>query len=64
MDTSVQEKPSRECRKRIREADRVVQDARETMGSPSNLHRKRRSPERYISYMSLMTKLVETTIIF
>lgn len=30
------------------------------MDSPSNQHRQRRSPDRYTSYMALMTQLVET----
>jgi len=29
------------------------------VGSPSNLCRERRSPERYTNYMALMAKLVE-----
>ena len=29
------------------------------MGAPSNQHRKRRSPDRYTSYMDLMTRLVD-----
>ena len=48
VETSTQVEPSREGIKRIREVDRLVHDARENVGSPSNLHGHKRSPERYI----------------
>lgn len=60
METYAQIEPSREGRKRTREVDRLVQDARENVRAPSNLRKQRRSLERYIGYMALMTKLVET----
>jgi len=59
VETSTQVEPSREGRKRTREVDRLVQDVRENVGAPSNFHRKRRSPDWHIGYMSIMTKLVE-----
>jgi len=58
-ETSTQAEPSKEGRKRTREVDRLVQDARENVVAPSNLHRQRRSPKRYTGYMDLMTELVE-----
>ncbi len=57
VETSTQETSSREGRKRTREVKRVVQDVRDNVGAPSNLHRKRRSPEKYTRYMALMTSL-------
>lgn len=60
METSTQAEPSIEGRKRTKEDDRLVQDAREKMGDPSNFHRKRRSHERYTSYMDLMTDILES----
>ena len=59
METTTQVEPSREGKKRTREVYRLVQDARENVGAPSNLRRNRRSPKRYTSYMALMTELVE-----
>ena len=52
VDTLTQAEPSREGRKRTKEADRLVQDARENVGAPSNLCRKRRSLERYTKHGS------------
>ena len=60
METSAQEKSSREGRKRTREADRLLDDARENVGAPSSQRRQRRSPERYTGYMELMGACVVT----
>lgn len=60
METSTQVEPSKEGRKITREDERILQDARENVGAPSNLCRKRRSPERYTRYMALMIDLIET----
>lgn len=60
VETTTQVEPSREGRKRTREAETLVHDARENVGAPSNKHRHIRSPNWYTSYMSLMTKLVES----
>jgi len=59
MEISTQEEPSREGRKRTREDDILLQDARENVGAPTNLFRKRRSPKRDTSYMALMNKIVK-----
>lgn len=59
METFTQEKKSIEDRIRTKEVDRLVQDARENVGYPSNLRNQRRSPERYIGYMDLMAELIE-----
>lgn len=58
METLNQTKPSREGRKRTREAERPVEDAGENVGAPSNLRRESMSPKRYVCHMALMTKLV------
>ena len=60
METTTEVEPSKEGGKRIREAKRLIQDARENVGTPSNQCKKRRSPDRYTSYMDLMNELVET----
>ena len=60
VETSTQLETSEEGRKRIREANRLVQDVRENVGTPSNFCRSRRSPNRYTGYMDLMTELVDT----
>lgn len=57
---STQAELSKEGRKITKEAKRLVQDAMENVGAPPNLHRQRRSPERYTGYMDLMTRLVGT----
>ena len=60
METSIQAEPSREGRKRTRELERLVQDARENVGDRSSQRMQRRSPDQYTGYMDLMTDLVET----
>ena len=60
METSTQVEPSKGGRKRTKEAKILVQDVRENVGAPSNLHKQSRSSERYIGYMALMTDLIET----
>lgn len=57
--TLTQAKSSREGKKGTKYVDRLVQDARENVGYPSNLRKQRRLPERYTGYMSLMTELIE-----
>lgn len=59
METSTQEEASKEGRKITRYIDKLVQDARENVESPSNFCRKRRGPERYTRYMALMIEIVE-----
>lgn len=60
MEIATRSEPSREGKKRTREVERLMQDARENLGPPSNQCRQRSSPYRYSGYMALMTKLVET----
>ena len=60
VETFTQEKPSKEGRKRTREPDILVQDARENVGAPSNLRKQTRSLERHTGYMALMAELIET----
>ena len=60
VETATQEEPSREGGKRTTKAERLVQDARENLGAPSNQYRKGRSPDRYTDYMDLVTELVDT----
>lgn len=45
METTTQVEPSIEGKKRTTEAQRLMKDARENVGSPSNQHRKRRSAD-------------------
>ena len=47
METSTQEKSSRDGCNHTREADRLLSDARENVGEPSSQCKQRRSPERY-----------------
>ena len=47
VETSTQANPSREGRKRVSEAHRLVQDARENVGTHSNLCKHRRSLNQY-----------------
>ena len=49
VDTSNQLEPSREGRKRSKEVDILVQDARENVGAPSNKLMKRKSLDQYTS---------------
>ena len=60
VETSTQAESSRDGRKRTREADRLLEDARENVGAPSSQHRQRRSPNRYTGYMALAGECVET----
>ena len=39
VDTTTQEEPSKEGRKRTMQVERLLQDVRENVGAPSNLHR-------------------------
>ena len=54
VETSTQAESSREGRKRTREADELLGDARGNVGAPSSQCRQRRSLEGYTGYMALM----------
>lgn len=58
VETSTQVGTSIEGRKRTREADQLLQDAKENVGAPKSQCRHRRSSYRYIGYMALMNELV------
>eukprot|EP00253_Pinus_taeda_P036542 PITA_36542 len=60
VETSPQAEFSRDGQKRTREADRLLEDARDNVGAPSSQPRQRRSLERYIGYMALAWECVET----
>eukprot|EP00253_Pinus_taeda_P027560 PITA_27560 len=60
VETSTQVESSRDGWKRTREADKLLEDARENVGAPSSQCRMRRSPERYTRYMALAGECVET----
>ena len=60
METSTQAESSRDGWKHTKDADRLLQDARENVGAPSSQHRQRRSSERYTGYMDLAGECVET----
>ena len=59
MEEPTHAKTSKDGRKRTREANTLVLDARENVGAPTSQYIKRRSLERYIGYMDFMTKSVE-----
>jgi len=60
VETSTQAESSREGRKRTREVDRLLLDARENVGESSSQHKKRKSPDRYTGYMALIGECVKT----
>eukprot|EP00253_Pinus_taeda_P030482 PITA_30482 len=60
VETSSQAESSRDGRKRTREADKLLKDARENVGEPYSQRRQRRSPETYTEYMSVVGECVET----
>jgi len=60
VETSTQEKSSKEGKKRTKEVERLMHDVRENVGAPSNQYIQRRSPYWYNGYMALMTELVKT----
>eukprot|EP00253_Pinus_taeda_P032492 PITA_32492 len=60
VETSTQEESSRDGQKRMREADRLLSDARENVGEPYSQRKQRRSPDRYTGYMALVGECVET----
>lgn len=60
VETSTQAESSREGRKHTREADRLLDVARENVGGPTSQCRKRRSLERYTRYISLMGACIVT----
>jgi len=60
VETSTQADYSKDGRKRIREADKLLEDVRENVGAPSSQRRQGRSPESYIGYMALAGECVET----
>ena len=60
METSTQAESSRDGWKCTREADILLEDARENVGALSSQRRQRRSPEWYTEYMALAGECVET----
>lgn len=58
--TSTQAKYSRDGRSHVREADILLDDARENVGVPTSQCWWRRSLERYTGYMALMGECVVT----
>ncbi len=60
VETSTLTNTSIEGRKKNREANILLKDARENAGEPTSQCRHRRSPYWYIGYMALMSELVET----
>lgn len=59
MEAPTHPETSRDGRKCMREADRLMHDARGNVGAPTSQRRQRRSPDRYTGYMSLMSTSVE-----
>ena len=60
VETSTHAESSRKGRKCTREANRLLDDARENVGEPTSQHKQRRSPERCTGCMDLMGKCVVT----
>jgi len=60
VETSTQIDSSKEGRKCTREADRLLDDARENVRAPTSQRSYRRSPNRYTGYMALMGECVVT----
>jgi len=52
-------KTSRDGSKHTREAKRLMNEARENVGSRTSQCKQRRSPNQYTSYMALMRESVE-----
>jgi len=50
---------SKDGRKRTKESNRFMLDARENVGAPTSHHRQRRSLDRYIGYMAQMSESAE-----
>ena len=59
VEAPIHAKTSRDGRKCTREADRLMHDSRENVGSPTSQRKKRSSPDWYIGYMALMCEGVE-----
>lgn len=51
---------TRNGRKRTREDDRLMLDVTENVGAPTSLRKQKRSPNRYIGYMALMSECIVT----
>eukprot|EP00253_Pinus_taeda_P028381 PITA_28381 len=60
VETSTQAESSKEGRKRTKEVDKLLDDARVNVGAPTSQHRQRRSPKRYTGYMDFMGECVVT----
>ena len=60
VETSTQEESSKDGRKRTREAEKLLEGARENVGAPLSQRRQRTSPERYTGYMAPVGECVET----
>eukprot|EP00253_Pinus_taeda_P024727 PITA_24727 len=60
VETSTHAESSRDGRKRSRDVDRLMLDARENVGQQSSQCRQRRSPDRYTGYMALVGECVES----
>eukprot|EP00253_Pinus_taeda_P013598 PITA_13598 len=59
VETPTHAESSRDGRKHMREADRLLHDARENVGAPTSQCKQRRSPERYTGYMDFMSGSIE-----
>ena len=60
METSTHADTSRDGRKCLSEADRLMLDVRENVGQPSSQRIQRRSTKRYTGYMALVGECVDT----
>ena len=60
VETSTQAESSRDGRKRTREVDKLLHDARESVGAPTSQRMQSSSSKRYTRYMDLMGEFVVT----
>jgi len=60
VETTTLGESSKDGQKLSREAEKLMQDARENVRQPSSHRKQRRYPERYTSYMALVRECVAT----
>jgi len=59
METPTHTESSRDGRNHTKEASMLLHDARANVGAATSQCRQRNSPQRYTSYMDLMSRCVE-----
>ena len=59
VETPTHVETSRDGRKRTREVDRLMHDAKKNVGAPTSQHRQGKSPDRYIGYIPRVSESIE-----